>query len=84
MPKGVLWRQHDIFISAMGGRPFGSDTALTSYDEIAERAQVAAGAMSMLMLPPFMHGAAQWAAYNIITMGGSHRHSRRRREVDGG
>ena len=22
------------------------------------------------MMPPFMHGAAQWAAYNIITMGG--------------
>ncbi len=70
MPKGVLWRQHDIFISAMGGRPFGSDTALTSYAEIAERARAAAGAMSLLMLPPFMHGAAQWAAYNIITMGG--------------
>src|SRR6478609_5207755 len=70
MPKGVLWRQHDIFVSAMGGRPFGSDTALTSYDEIAERAKAAAGAMSILMLPPFMHGAAQWAAYNIITMGG--------------
>jgi 3-oxocholest-4-en-26-oate---CoA ligase len=70
MPKGVLWRQHDIFISAMGGRPFGSSTALASYDEIAERAKAAAGAMSLLMLPPFMHGAAQWAAYNIITMGG--------------
>jgi fatty-acyl-CoA synthase len=70
MPKGVLWRQHDIFISAMGGRPFGSDTTLTSYDEIAERAKAAAGAMSILMLPPFMHGAAQWAAYNIVTMGG--------------
>ena len=26
--------------------------------------------MSILMMPPFMHGAAQWAAYNIITMGG--------------
>ena len=25
MPKGVLWRQHDIFMSAMGGRPFGAD-----------------------------------------------------------
>ena len=70
MPKGVLWRQHDIFISAMGGRPFGSSEALTSYDEIAERAKAAAGAMSLLMLPPFMHGAAQWAAYNLITMGG--------------
>lgn len=70
MPKGVLWRQHDIFISAMGGRPFGSSEALSSYAEIAERAKAAAGAMSLLMLPPFMHGAAQWAAYNIITMGG--------------
>ena len=70
MPKGVLWRQHDIFISAMGGRPFGSNTAMTSYDEIADRARAAAGAMSLLMLPPLMHGAAQWAAYNIITMGG--------------
>jgi fatty-acyl-CoA synthase len=70
MPKGVLWRQHDIFISAMGGRPFGSSEALTSYDEIAERAKAAAGVMSLLMLPPFMHGAAQWAAYNLITMGG--------------
>jgi len=70
MPKGVLWRQHDIFVSAMGGRPFGSSDALASYDELAERAKAAAGAMSLLMLPPFMHGAAQWAAYNMITMGG--------------
>ena len=70
MPKGVLWRQHDIFVSAMGGRPFGSDTAMTSYQEVAERARSAAGVMSLLMLPPFMHGAAQWAAYNMITMGG--------------
>ncbi|CAN5511886.1 acyl-CoA synthetase [soil metagenome] len=70
MPKGVLWRQHDIFISAMGGRPFGSSDALTSYDEVAERAKASAGVMSLLMLPPFMHGAAQWGAYNIITMGG--------------
>ncbi len=70
MPKGVLWRQHDIFISAMGGRPFGSDTALVSHDEIADRVRAAAGAMSLLMLPPLMHGAAQWAAYNMITMGG--------------
>ncbi|MDX1872482.1 acyl-CoA synthetase [Mycolicibacterium sp. 120266] len=70
MPKGVLWRQHDIFLSSMGGRPFGSDHALASYEELAEKARSAGGAMSMLMIPPFMHGAAQWAAYNAITMGG--------------
>lgn len=70
MPKGVLWRQHDIFISSMGGRPFGRDHAFASYAEIAEQARNAAGSMSLLMIPPFMHGAAKWAAYYVITMGG--------------
>ncbi|WP_299557359.1 acyl-CoA synthetase [uncultured Mycolicibacterium sp.] len=70
MPKGVLWRQHDIFMSSMGGRPFGSDTFLSSYDELAEKARSSGGAMGILMIPPFMHGAAQWAAFNSITMGG--------------
>lgn len=70
MPKGVLWRQHDIFISSMGGRPFGSERTLSSYAEVAEQARNSPGSMSLLMIPPLMHGAAQWAAYNIITMGG--------------
>jgi len=70
MPKGVLWRQHDIFLAALGGRPFGSDRPLASYAELAERARQAAGAVSLLMVPPFIHGAAQWGAFNAITMGG--------------
>jgi fatty-acyl-CoA synthase len=70
MPKGVLWRQHDIFISSMGGRPFGSDQILGSYEQLAEHARNAGGGMSMLMIPPFMHGAAQWATFHAVTMGG--------------
>ncbi|BDX32179.1 acyl-CoA synthetase [Mycobacterium antarcticum] len=70
MPKGVLWRQHDIFLSSMGGRPWGSEQPLASYDELADKARASAGAMSMMMIPPFMHGAAQWAAFNAVTMGG--------------
>ncbi|HEX5253943.1 MAG TPA: acyl-CoA synthetase [Mycobacterium sp.] len=70
MPKGVLWRQHDIFLAALGGRPFGSDSPLASYAELADRARQAAGAVSLLMVPPFIHGAAQWGAFNAITMGG--------------
>lgn len=70
MPKGVLWRQHDIFMSSMGGRPFGATEFISSYQEIAEKAGAAAGAMSILVIPPFMHGAAQWAAYTMVTMGG--------------
>lgn len=70
MPKGVLWRQHDIFLSSMGGRPWGSDTPLASHAELADKARASAGAVSMMMIPPFMHGAAQWAAFNAVTMGG--------------
>ncbi len=70
MPKGVLWRQHDIFMSSMGGRPLGGGAFLTSYDELTERARAAAGMLGILVIPPFMHGAAQWAAYSAVTMGG--------------
>ncbi|MEZ0352214.1 acyl-CoA synthetase [Mycobacterium sp. pR1184] len=70
MPKGVLWRQHDVFVSSMGGRPFGSDEAMTSYGELAERASAAPGFASVLLIPPLMHGAAQWGAFQIMTMGG--------------
>lgn len=71
MPKGVLWRQHDIFVSSMGGRPFGSDQPLVSYDELATQARNLAGSTSMLLIAPLMHGAAQWAVFNVITMGGT-------------
>lgn len=70
MPKGVLWRQHDIFLSSMGGRPFGGQYPLASYAELAAQASQTPGALSVLMLPPFMHGAAQWATFHVITMGG--------------
>ncbi len=70
MPKGVLWRQNDIFVSSMGGRYFGTDDALASYDEVAARAAQSPGVASVLLIPPFMHGAAQWGAFQIMTMGG--------------
>jgi acyl-CoA synthetase (AMP-forming)/AMP-acid ligase II len=70
MPKGVLWRQHDIFMAAMGGRAIGSWEELTSYEEIATRAAAASELRSML-LPPLMHGAAQWTAFVMMTRGGT-------------
>lgn len=68
MPKGVLWRQHDIFLSAMGGRPFGAEEPFTTY---AELGQAALGdGITLLMTAPFMHGAAQWSTFHIINGGG--------------
>ncbi len=62
MPKGVLWRQHDIFMGAMGGRSIGSWEAVTGYEQIAARAG-SDRSLRMMILPPLMHGAAQWAAF---------------------
>jgi len=70
MPKGVIWRQHDVYVAAMGGRPFGSPDPFTSYEEIAEAAKNAGGGIRLLMTAPFMHGAAQWSTFHMFTGGG--------------
>jgi acyl-CoA synthetase (AMP-forming)/AMP-acid ligase II len=67
MPKGVLWRQHDIFIGAMGGRPFGQKDAFPSLDAIVEASTN--GGVAMMSAAPLMHGAAQWAVFTAFTGG---------------
>lgn len=69
MPKGVLWRQHDIFMSTMGGRTPGVWDPVSSYDDVRARA-AAGGGDAMLLVPPFMHGAAQWATFIMMSNGG--------------
>ena len=68
MPKGVIWRQEDIFFAAMmGGNPMGPPPETP--EQVAERA---AGRAPVVMLPaaPLMHGAAQWAAFINLYGGG--------------
>jgi len=71
MPKGVLWRHDDIYVSSMGGTVFGGEEPFASYDAIAEHAASGAGRMTMLLVAPFMHGAAQWSTFHMITGGGT-------------
>jgi fatty-acyl-CoA synthase len=68
MPKGVLWRQHDIFMAAMGGRKVGTWEVVTSYQGITDRLSDSIP-IRMLLLPPLMHGAAQWAAFMLMAQG---------------
>ncbi|MCX6483723.1 MAG: acyl-CoA synthetase [Mycobacterium sp.] len=70
MPKGVLWRQHDIFMSAMGGRSFTGGAELNTYQDLIDQVNAAPGVRSFLVLPPLMHGAAQWGVFNTISAGG--------------
>jgi 3-oxocholest-4-en-26-oate---CoA ligase len=70
MPKGVLWRQHDIFMTSFGGRNIMTGEPAESVDEIAAR--VTAGPVPKLMiLPPLIHGAAQWSVMTALTTGQS-------------
>ena len=69
MPKGVLWRQHDIFLGAMGGRKQEDATFIASLDELVQRAE--GGGLRVIAAPPFMHGAGHWLAFITLHGGGT-------------
>src|SRR3954454_5952795 len=61
MPKGVMWRQEDLFFAGMGGAdPVG--TPVSRPEEVAERAATR-GELVMFPVAPLMHGAAQLATW---------------------
>jgi 3-oxocholest-4-en-26-oate---CoA ligase len=68
MPKGVLWRQHDIFMTSFGGRNLVTGECVSSIDEITARVAANPGT-KLLILPPLIHGAAQWSVMTAITTG---------------
>ena len=70
MPKGVLWRQHDIFVAAMGGRVFGTWDVLQGYDQLVSRI-LGGQPMRVMSIPPLMHAAAQWGFFYNMSIGGT-------------
>ena len=67
MPKGVMWRQGDVYVAQMGGsRADGS--AILTIEEAIERARRFNGA-SVLPTPPFMHGAGLYTAFRAFHEG---------------
>jgi len=67
-PKGVLWRQEDIFFAALGGAPL-IGPKLESVAAVAAAAGNGSG--RSLPAPPFMHGAAHWMAFLTWHQGGT-------------
>jgi acyl-CoA synthetase (AMP-forming)/AMP-acid ligase II len=60
-PKGVLWRQSDIYVSSM----LGADHA--SAQEIHDKAR--AGGAPWFAVSPLMHAAGMWTAFAAIMAG---------------
>ena len=67
MPKGVLWRQGDIYPAALGGRKISTGVEYDTIESIVENARE--GGMRVLPSAPFMHGAAHWMAMNALGNG---------------
>jgi acyl-CoA synthetase (AMP-forming)/AMP-acid ligase II len=68
MPKGVVWRQEDIFFAAMGGGdPFQMGNFIKTPDELVERINEVGGAI--MTIPPLMHVSAQWGVYHQMFSG---------------
>ncbi len=80
MPKGVLWRSADIFVAAMGGRKMDR-SEYTAMDQVVENARNG-GALRLLVGPPLMHGAAQWAAFSLMAGGQTLVFPRQARHLD--
>jgi acyl-CoA synthetase (AMP-forming)/AMP-acid ligase II len=69
LPKGVVWRQEDIFFAAMGGGDvFQSGNFIKTPEEITERIPEVGG--TILTTPPLMHVSAQWGVFHSLFAGG--------------
>jgi 3-oxocholest-4-en-26-oate---CoA ligase len=68
MPKGVLWRQADAFITSLAGRRKDRSEP-ASLGEVADRAR--ASARSIMPTSPFMHGGGQIPAFQKWHRGGT-------------
>ncbi|HZP43692.1 MAG TPA: acyl-CoA synthetase [Candidatus Binatia bacterium] len=69
LPKGVLWRHEDVFFNGLGGHVPGFER-LDTEEKLLAHVETGLGGR-FLVLPPFMHGAGQWAAFNTFHRGGT-------------
>ena len=62
MPKGVMWRHEDIYLSAIGGggNPALGIPAVRDLDDVVARVQKGSPIPGTLSLCPMMHGGGFW------------------------
>ncbi|MFM7126795.1 MAG: acyl-CoA synthetase [Actinomycetota bacterium] len=72
MPKGVMWRQDDLFnvIGAGGNAVLGIPPA-SSVDELVSRLDPANPGLVLLTACPLMHGTGQFSSLIAMNVGGS-------------
>ncbi|MBC2906431.1 AMP-binding protein [Streptomyces cupreus] len=62
MPKGVMWRQEDLFFAGLGGgAPTGEP--VKKPEELAERVAAGGSGITFFPAPPLMHGTSTLTAF---------------------
>jgi fatty-acyl-CoA synthase len=69
IPKGVLWRQEDVFYNGLGGN-LPHFSRLDTEEKLRSHVTMGLGGRSLICLP-YMHGAGQWNAFNSFHRGGT-------------
>ncbi|MFE2821625.1 acyl-CoA synthetase [Streptomyces sp. NPDC059271] len=68
MPKGVMWRQEDLFFAGLGGgAPTGEPVARP--EELAERVAAGGAGITFFPTPPLMHGTSTLTAFIAFNFG---------------
>ncbi|MGH9093569.1 MAG: AMP-binding protein [Acidimicrobiales bacterium] len=73
MPKGVMWRQDDLFgVLGGGGNPLTGVPPVRDLDELGGRLRDGRGEPQVVFLPacPLMHGTGQFSAFIALNGGG--------------
>jgi fatty-acyl-CoA synthase len=72
MPKGVMWRQDDLFnVLGAGGNAVLATPAATDVADLAGRLDPTVPVPVTLVACPLMHGTGQFSALNSMASGGS-------------
>ncbi|MFJ6725234.1 acyl-CoA synthetase [Streptomyces sp. NPDC091281] len=68
LPKGVLWRQEDLFFAGLGGgAPTGEPVKRP--EELAERVAAGGSGITFFPTPPLMHGTSTLTAFIAFHFG---------------
>ena len=68
MPKGVMWRQEDLFFAGLfGGEPTGEPVKRP--EELAERVAAGGAGLTFFPTPPLMHGTSTLTSFIAFNYG---------------
>lgn len=68
-PKGVVWRQEDVFRVLGGGIDWYTGEPVADEWHFA-KAGAEGGQLVRFPIPPFIHGGSQWAVFQALFQGG--------------